>query len=54
EVTVAGNTGTLARTGYTFSGWNTAANGSGITYPVGAELLMGDANVRLYAYWVAN
>jgi predicted outer membrane repeat protein len=28
-VTVSGNTGGLIRTGYTFIGWNTAANGSG-------------------------
>ena len=29
NVTVLGNTGSLVKTGYTFSGWNTAANGSG-------------------------
>ena len=26
-VTVLGNTGSLVKTGYTFTGWNTAANG---------------------------
>ena len=31
-VTVLGNTGTLVKTGYTFAGWNTAANGSGTAY----------------------
>ena len=51
-VTVAANSGTLAKTGKTFSGWNTAANGSGITYPVGSSFIMGTANVTLYALWV--
>ena len=51
-VTVADNTGTLVKSGSTFSGWNTAANGSGITYPVGSSFAMGAANVVLYALWV--
>ena len=51
-VTVADNTGTLVKSGSTFSGWNTAANGSGITYPVGSSFAMGAANVVLYAIWV--
>ena len=51
-VTVAANSGTLTLTGSTFSGWNTAANGSGITYPVGSSFVMGKANVTLYALWV--
>ena len=29
---------TFTRTGYTFGGWNTAANGSGTAYADGAEL----------------
>lgn len=51
SVTVLGNTGTLARTGYTFGGWNTLANGSGTTYAAGASFTMGTANVTLYALW---
>jgi uncharacterized repeat protein (TIGR02543 family) len=51
-VTVSDNTGTLTLSGSTFSGWNTAANGSGITYPVGSIFAMGAANVTLYAIWV--
>jgi hypothetical protein len=35
SVTVFGNTGSLARTGYTFSAWNTAANGAGTVYVAG-------------------
>lgn len=50
-VTVLGNTGTLTKTGYSFSGWNTLANGSGTTYLTGSTLTMGTANVTLYAYW---
>jgi uncharacterized repeat protein (TIGR02543 family) len=44
------NYGDLAKTGYTFTGWNTAANGSGTDYPVG-RLYAVDANVTLYAKW---
>lgn len=53
-VTVLGNTGSLVRTGFTFSGWNTAANGSGASYAAGATLAMGSSNVTLYAQWSAN
>jgi len=50
-VTVLGNTGSLVNTGSTFAGWNTAANGSGTSYAVGATFSMGTANVMLYAQW---
>jgi len=53
-VTVLGNTGTLVKTGSTFSGWNTAANGSGTTYTQGQTFAMGSANVTLYAIWTVN
>ncbi len=43
--------GTLARTGYVFAGWNTAANGSGTRYAPGAALI-NDGNKLLYAQWV--
>ena len=54
EVTVLGNTGSLAKTGCTFIGWNTAANGSGESYEAGETFEMGTANVTLYAQWVLN
>lgn len=38
------------RTGYTFSGWNTAANGSGTAYAAGATFAIA-ANTTLYAQW---
>lgn len=42
--------GTLARTGYSFGGWNTNANGSGTSYAEGATYSTG-ANLTLYANW---
>jgi hypothetical protein len=53
-VTVLGNTGNLVKTGSSFSGWNTAANGSGTTYTQGQTFAMGSANVTLYAMWTAS
>ncbi len=35
NLTLAGNLGNLVKTGYTFAGWNTAADGNGINYNVG-------------------
>ena len=51
DVTLATNTGNLARTGYTFNGWNTAANGSGTHYDAGAKVEGGLSNTTLYAEW---
>ncbi|MDI4649600.1 InlB B-repeat-containing protein [Cohnella sp. F6_2S_P_1] len=51
---VYGNTGNLARTGYTFAGWNTQADGSGTDYAAGASFTMGTADVTLYAKWTKN
>ncbi|MDP6054062.1 MAG: InlB B-repeat-containing protein, partial [Candidatus Latescibacteria bacterium] len=53
-VTVLNNTGNLARTGYSLTGWNTAADGSGTTYTTGNTFTMGSANVTLYAQWSSN
>lgn len=49
-VTVKGNTGSLALAGYTFAGWNTAANGSGASYAADATFTI-SANTTLYAQW---
>ncbi len=53
-VTVLDNTGNLVRSGYTFTGWNTAADGSGTGYAAsgGATFTMGSASVLLYARWI--
>ena len=56
----AGNTASLnangfTRNGYAFTGWNTAADGSGTSYADGADYTVtpatGDATVTLYAQW---
>jgi uncharacterized repeat protein (TIGR02543 family) len=50
-VTVLGNTGTLVKSGYTFAGWNTAANGSGTSYSEGDTFVIGSNDVTLYSQW---
>ena len=56
----AGNTASLnangfTRTGYAFTGWNTATDGSGTSYADGADYTVtpatGDTTVTLYAQW---
>ena len=51
SVTVLGNTGSLVKTGYAFSGWNTQANGSGTNY-AGGDKFVETADVTLYAQWI--
>ncbi|MDK9716480.1 MAG: IPT/TIG domain-containing protein [Trichlorobacter sp.] len=50
--TVLGNSGALAKNGYVFNGWNTAADGSGTSYQPGATFVMA-ASSTLYAQWAA-
>ena len=50
SVTVAGNTGSLAKTGYAFGGWNTQADGLGTNYAANATFNI-TANTTLYAKW---
>ena len=47
------NSGSLAKVGYSFSGWNTAADGSGTNYSAGANYT-GNADLTLYAKWTVN
>ena len=47
------NHGNLAKTGYTFSGWNTAANGSGGSYSAGSTFAI-YADTVLYAQWTPS
>ena len=48
----------FTRSGYTFSGWNTAADGSGTSYTNGASVknltTEADGTVTLYAQWTRN
>ena len=50
-VTVLGNTGGLVNPGYSFTGWNTVADGSGNSYVQGGQFTMGAMDVTLYAQW---
>jgi uncharacterized repeat protein (TIGR02543 family) len=51
KVNILDNIRELTRTGYNFSGWNTAADGSGTTYQSGSEFTFSNANLTLYALW---
>ena len=44
---------TFTREGYTFNGWNTAANGSGTAYADNASVTL-TADTTLYAQWRSN
>ena len=52
-VELAGNTGNLTKTGYTFSGWNTAADGTGTSYANGVSYAA-TGDITLYAQWKVN
>ncbi|HHY71816.1 MAG TPA: cadherin-like domain-containing protein [Bacillus bacterium] len=54
SVTVYGNMGNLTKANHTFAGWNTKADGSGITYMEDAQFPMGAGDMTLYAKWEAN
>ncbi|MDY4634921.1 MAG: InlB B-repeat-containing protein [Candidatus Limivicinus sp.] len=47
------NANSFTRTGYTFSGWNTKADGSGTAYGDGASISP-SSDVTLYAQWQLN
>lgn len=44
----------FSRTGYTFAGWNTAADGSGQQYRQGDPITIPETPFTLYAQWDAN
>jgi uncharacterized repeat protein (TIGR02543 family) len=53
DLTVASNSGSLVREGYTFAGWNSQADGDGTAYAEGATYAT-DAALILYAQWAGN
>lgn len=53
-VTVKGNTGSLAKTGYTFGGWNTSPAGTGTNYAAGSGTFSITSDITLYAKWTAK
>ena len=54
NTTEALSSNSFTKTGYTFTGWNTAANGSGTAYANGANFTMNVTGATLYAQWTAN
>jgi len=51
---ISANTGNLVRTAFSFSGWNTAADGTGTTYlATGLVSVSPTANLVLYPKWTA-
>ena len=48
--TTVASVGTMIKPGYSFAGWNTAANDSGTSYPAGSNIAV---TATLYAQWVA-
>ena len=52
-VTVKGNTGSLAKTGWTFAGWNTNATGTGTDRAASSTFSI-SANTTLYAKWTCT
>jgi len=53
DLVLATNSGSLAKTGHTFAGWNTLADGSGTDYAAGATYA-GNTALTLYAKWTAD
>ena len=53
NVIVLDNTGNLARSGFTFNGWNTERDGSGTPYDAGSTFVITE-DVTLYAQWKAR
>ncbi|MDR0501743.1 MAG: InlB B-repeat-containing protein [Treponema sp.] len=47
------NDSDFSKSGYTFGGWNTDAEGSGVNYPAGFDYTVA-ANVTFYAKWAVN
>jgi uncharacterized repeat protein (TIGR02543 family) len=53
-ITLRSNTGTLARTGYTFAGWNTSPDGTGTAFVVSQANVTFSQDTVLFAQWTAN
>lgn len=53
DLTLEANTGSLAKTGYTLTGWNTNSAGTGTHFALGGTYTNDEA-VTLYAQWTAN
>lgn len=47
------NENSLLKTGYSFYGWNTVADGSGVSYASSSQFVI-TSDINLYAQWLAN
>jgi hypothetical protein len=54
SITALDNTGGLLRTGYSFGGWNTKADGSGTGVATEGSYKLHNSNLTLYARWLGN
>jgi uncharacterized repeat protein (TIGR02543 family) len=54
RVSIKSNSGLLARTGYTFAGWVTSADGTGTAVNSGETIEVGSQSINLYPKWTAN
>jgi uncharacterized repeat protein (TIGR02543 family) len=52
-LTLATNSGNLAKPGFFFAGWNTSADGTGTAYTVGATYTL-NAPLTLFAHWISE
>ena len=50
-VSVLGNSGNLAKTGFTFAGWNTQPDGQGLNYLPNQKVTMPASELDLFADW---
>jgi len=53
KIQISSNSGNLLKPAYTFTGWNTAADGSGVRYAEGAEYIA-DNTLVLYPTWITT
>lgn len=51
---VAINYGGLKRNGYSFNGWNTLFDGTGVHYLENESINIGNSDIELYAQWLDN
>lgn len=54
SITIAAKPDNLAKTGFTFKGWNTREDGTGDTLMPGDSLKIDTADITLYALWKIN
>lgn len=54
NATLRTNTGSLAKTGYTLTGWNTASAGNGTHYDLGGTMSDVQSDIEIFAEWTIN